>query len=701
MNLSKLFCRNVSCLLLTYVLVHITQIPALAHSPVNQEIARANSLNRAALAAVEARLKLADWRLDRLHTLEHDGNATWIEVARAEVAVNELRAKLQAANEFAKFLSRLRTTIQEVIPERDKLEKNAESSGHAFTFALPGSVRLVSWLQLADMPHHTAHNHLERRRAMHQNTVASAATTLTDAEVASARAAEFFVRLKAAKGVSATELRRKELELTVARADLSIASAVHQNLIAEGKWLEQAGRDLITWKSRPNASATFAPISHSVDKNLHAATVAVAIAESNAVGELRAAEAALRKQRLRLQGFENLQHKGFVRQSEMNEARHRLTEAESLVTALRGQRNLLIKAAKQFSPHRADRSEISTVSHQGNTTDSAERIQLAAISESLLKQTNAVRHLIALRREFLSAEAERATFAAQHGHHQELHRKLQRIGNTSAGAVRELEFTQIDAEFAQARAQAADERKTALRLEELRFVTQFKCQSNRNGRGLQSFVEANDLGLLQVAITPVKHSPTDTDLVPAAYWYDPINVIRSLVRKPIVAEREIRRFPPPVGEKRHVRAGHENWALPSFLGDGWNFGAWLFIPTETLAPGGPYVLDGRMTAVYKRSPYDAATILYDNPAFFDYLNAIPSPLDAPTVFPQGSRIDYREWSRRPGATLRSLPSYSRWYQNGIRRSNVPLQSLPRRRANSYGSPWYIPGAPTNFDFPRR
>ena len=51
---------------------------------------------------------------------------------------------------------------------------------------------------------------------------------------------------------------------------------------------------------------------------------------------------------------------------------------------------------------------------------------------------------------------------------------------------------------------------------------------------------------------------------------------------------------------------------------------------------------------------------------------------------------------RRSTTLAHVPDYSEYYAFGIRRTDFRAPPSKHGRATSYGGPWYLPGAPTNF-----
>ncbi len=662
---------------------------AVAETPALEDVRRAERQNSAALEALAARLDLAEWRLQQLQSLKRDGHATWLEVTCAEVYVKQLRAERRAAHEFAEFVADLREAVWQCAESDHAI---APSDGETVVmFHLPGSVRLVSWLDISQLPADEAKKQLAWRRQLVDGDVAAAARLLTDAEVQAAQNQDFVTRLQTVqdRGGSPTELRRAEMQLAAAQAEVELARVVHQNLQSEQQQLAELEESFAAQPAASiqaaaliNTNAASAPfVSHRDRGDLHEATARLAATEAEAAGRLRAAELLLRRQTLRLDGIKRLREQGFASPVEVETASKQHAAAQQLVEQTQSHRALLGHAAREFTTLNVADSETPADTNIGE------------LPAAFWQHAAAVRHLLDLRQSRVEASARQAAVGAEHAMHEALLEKLKRIGNDSAGGRRELEFAELDVQFDRAQIQAAAERETALRLEERRFALQFAAQLDSGRRNIAAFVEPRDVEIVTVAIAPRRKSPVDTELVPSAYWYDVVNTLRSFAGKPLVSERELRTFPPRNSANSRSALTSADWAWPALATVGSNFGAWLFLPTETLAVGGPSVLDGRVTATYKQSPFDAATILYANPAFADLLGRLPSVDDAPSVF-SGIGI---------GPSGCDGPIH--WYRNGIRWTlgiqrfyyDFPGVYVPRLRANGYGGPWYIPGSTTNFD----
>ena len=522
-----------------------------AETPALEEVHRAESQNSASLEAIGARLNLAEWRLEQLQSLQRDGHATWLEVTRAEVHVKQLRAERQAANDFAKFVAEVREAVRQHAQPDHEFE--ARTDTRAIMFSLPGSVRLISWLDISHLSVGEARKQLALRSQIVDHDVAAAAELLTESEVQAVQKQDFVARLKAIadRGGSQTELRRAEMQLAAAQAEVEFAKIVHQNLQSEQRRLAELDE---SFPARPIASIRTAAlvntaaangqfVSHQSTSGLRKATARVAAAEAEAVGGLRAAELLLRRQTLRLDGIKQLRGEGFASPVEFETASAQHAAAQQLVGQARGHRALLGHAAREFTTL--------NVADQEDLADT----KIGELSAEFLQHAGAVRHLLDLRQSRLEAAARQAAVDAEREMHEALLEKLTRTGNDSAGGRRELEFAELDVQFDRARMQAATERETALRLEERRFALQFAAQITNGRRNIAAFVEPRDVEIVTVAIAPRKKNLTDTDLVPSAYCYDVVNALRSFAEKPLVSQRELRTFPP-----RNLANHGKGWA---------------------------------------------------------------------------------------------------------------------------------------------
>lgn len=453
------------------------------------EIARAESVNQATLRVAEARLALENWKLGQLTSLRGRGHATWLEVARQQLLTDSLLhqrtaiAKLSAFNQS--LLRRLRLASESV---------NQHSAGHSpWSFApiklsAPGSVRLVGWIEPSQISE-------EIRSQLASPSEARSGRRIGDRELAFAKerlshAERRFDVYASRKPALPHHLREAELRRALARAEVElhqIACDQRSNEVEEHPTSVVDSRE-----STPDSGETSLPVggidnyfTSRASHHLMLATVRVAKSEACATGELQAAQITSQRFKLLLEAARELHAKGYATARELKDARAQLDSADRRVAELRRQYAELTESCHMIQgPLDGTASTVSVRpseswidSHAGGPAELVDDWPL-----SMVTNLQVVRHVLELRRSYLTSVAQRQAFLLKVAMLEEYCTKLkQSIANThdsyfSERSRRQLADLELRIQYNQARRQGAQERLGVLCAEERRFMEQCLAQ---------------------------------------------------------------------------------------------------------------------------------------------------------------------------------------------------------------------------------
>lgn len=214
---------------------------------------------------------------------------------------------------------------------------------------------------------------------------------------------------------------------------------------------------------------------------LQVATRNLLEAKVRAVGELRVAEVALKRQRIQLTALEQLFAKGCASERELAQARDNVRDADLLVERLASERLSRIKSFEIPSQLPAS-AGADCCGAPNETLD----IRPDALPPSLLANPASVQGLLELRGGRGTATAASEAIAAQLEFVKALLDRLTKAKIRSAGAEREIEHVRLDVEHSQALQLAAQERMQLLRLKEQQFVAMCLEQGSVEPLGQES-----------------------------------------------------------------------------------------------------------------------------------------------------------------------------------------------------------------------
>jgi hypothetical protein len=657
---------------------------ARAASPVADEIDRVTVVNQALLDVCSARMAREQWKLEKLELLRNRGHASWREVARQQVVVETVEAQRHAADQFAAYLAALRRRVERNGDQQEDHQPSTRAADFTPPIKLsqPGSVRLVAWFEADRMP--------ARVTAGHEVLVDPPAPAVDEStsefDMAKQQMADAEARVRGLTQIAdrpgiANELTRAKLDLAVAAAEFAWHKTQLQRQDARPergplrqptpRTNEQTDREDPPADATPVAIAAIAAdvsfVRHNSNAALRDATLRVAAAEAAAIGELRAAEIALKRKQLRRDAMLQLHAEGFASEREVDHTRDDVSTAEALVAQLADRRTRLAQSYEDLREANGNHGSAAEVRYRASSGSElpdrpaesyTDPIHTGEVPDTVLEHVWAVEHLIGLRQGRCAASARRVALDAEARMLEELRRKLAQTGLSGDSIRRELENLRLDVEDHQARSLAATERLTALRLEEARFVRQFLAQLNGGATG-----------------------PTEAEA-------PPFQSIRVVAADGAKARGNFQFVALTVPADRHTGGRPRRNYLESPA------------TVEDLA------ICDRLELTFQ---IPASCVWYSRYRS-RYPVSISGRIDCADHGPQLSsrcaRQRVRDGPRFDGPTLASIndlrrdclrirnPSYYDFYAFGKRRSD---RNPPRLRDWSYGTPpWYLPGYPTNF-----
>jgi hypothetical protein len=636
-------------------------VQSTGHAECLAEAARTDSVNRAALDVVGAKLELQRWRLDQLEALLERGHATWLEVARQKLVVDTLVKQQAAMTEFTSFNYALLQRLQATAPVAcDDAATSRDSSAAPIKLWVRGSVRLAGWIRRDQVP-------VELQTLLDTSAPANSTPDAVDQQLAAARdalsRAEIqYETLAQHDTVSPHWLRQAELQRRVAEAELRLCEIEDGFRKADEQDLPRASH-VAQQVTTDRADAVCVPANVLQDcltprsrRDLGLATLRVARLEENATGRLDAATLAVRRLEGRCQALDMLSDNGFADPAERAAARDQLARAQRQVAQLQEQHGELVESRVRLQQWLAEAG-------WAESSPQADTVQEAGPANSLdplgtddwpslaTMDVELLRHALELRRIYCEAVAAREALLLEIAILETYRDKLARCladepdteeavwrRNTadpalsvSVGTRRQLDDLRLEIRYHRAQLQAAHERLAILVAEERRFVSQCIAQQTAADRSA-TVTAASVVGLTHVA-------GLTSSLVAVSAPRDVAGGRLSYLESDYFAgPRSLRRcaFAP-------VLTDDLRFALNDY--DGW---AWYRGPR----------------AVFRSYTYFGGGIagtIRDGLA--EPLTCAPRPYDSKDAYPFG-----------------------------ILRSDLRRQQLPGQ------PPWYLPGSPTNFRY---
>lgn len=716
------FCLAVNLTFWTFVSAGQAKVVAI------HEIHLTQIEQEAALHVLDARLALARWNLEQLVLLRKEGHASWLEVARKQAAIDTLAAQRIAKRKTAKLVRAL--------GERAGQLRNSTGTGTSagtsrelpvIKLFLPGSLRLVGWLGAEQVCAKTRSLYLttlhevspkpgewQRHVGLAEESAAERENKIQ--ELAKIRGSERATR----------ELQHAKLEFTLAKAQLELSHImkqaqqkkrrrierllrVHNRSSVEGDGVETTDRNHSTLISAsPLTDSNTSYVTSDSDLALWLATLRVAAAEASRTGEVRVANLTLQRMRLRLQALEQLQDNGFATKSEVVKARKQLHAAEYTRQRLLEQSTrlnesyVLLRRASELKDieHDHNGQPVSSANLSGNSLNG--NWNLKSLPDSCFVSATVVRHLIELVRMADETEAASCALRAERKLLQDREEKLRKTHEfmsekqeqsdkaqaqndlrdlLRARRHREQETLHLEIQLTAAQLLAAKERLDIIRLEWQRFAHQLRHQLNDgsapsrqdvwftsldNDRQRAAAAAWSLVTLAINAIDPIGDQAFKVDL--PGDRYRRVGYVESLrtlqlasIRQPTKStlnymKSEIAYH--PTGQRRRSQIGYTT--LP-----------------QRLSRIGSCPTSHRIGNLLWPVPYGCERMNWLNSRYRLY-------------FP-----DHSVFCRR-STTLAHVPNYSEYYAFGIRRTDFRAPPSRHGRVTSFGGPWYMPGAPTNF-----
>lgn len=493
--------KGSSCLLLMAVLVGRM---ATASAPSSVDVTGLVYEQSQSLANVlEARLGLEQWYLKQLTTLQSNGHASWLEVARQQTAVASLRAQQDAHREFAKAVESVCRRTRQMPISQSLSDSAATVQPPVIKISLPGSVRLIGWLELDHASPELLAIYLNNMRTSH-----SAIDTDDDVDLAIERLASCEKLVRDLEAVSELEpdshdWQRAKLDLAVAGAELELARVTQRRQQSEAARLRQLTEFVkgvaTDDQQRSLGSALLATmdaphITHRSGLALCAATLRLAAEEKNQSGEFEVASVAFRRQSERKNIIDQLHEQGFASKAEVAAGQQRMLAAQSNLDRLRARQSSLETYCHVLL--RSDEHEATPLAFEESESTSLDHgWEIDSLPASFFVHREAVRYLLDLRHQRSRAEARHGALLAELQQCEALVGRLRAAEKKSMGSVNKLdsppdpwqvalaerrqkeqESAELEVQFKHAQRVAAEERLAAIRLEEDRFLHQLMLQ---------------------------------------------------------------------------------------------------------------------------------------------------------------------------------------------------------------------------------
>jgi len=438
----------------------------------------------AELRVSAARRDLAAWRRGQLAQLRERGHASWRELAEAELELDRSRARYAAADGLMARLTQLRGRFSQPDRRPSNLDGDAAPPSSTIRLSLPGSARIVCWVDARHLPPEGATAQLRLLRALHQADAQQEDLVAAAAAEACAVARSRVERLGKAALADATrpprDLARARLECAVALAEWDLARARQARRQREAGQLEAAASRFTATRQEPTSGAPgqfVQVVDHRVDPVLLRATLREAEAEAASDGLLAAAQVDGERAGLRQKALARLHQEGHASRQELDDARRQVAAARQWIDLLRTHQQLLTQARDHLgTPPTGPVLAAAAQPHAGHAGSPGPELPA-----SLLADESALRHLMALRRMNADQQAAAAELRSEARFRQSLLDRLATAGAASEAAAGERRMAELDLQYCRALEMAAEQRRRVLDLEAERFVRQVEVLGALNG----------------------------------------------------------------------------------------------------------------------------------------------------------------------------------------------------------------------------
>ncbi len=454
--------------------------PALASSW-DIEIQAVRRANQALHDLMAARLQLERFHLMQLQQLNHRGQATWIELARQEAQVGRLVVQREALARFCELVER-------VAGERERLGTIDSELATPLKLTLPGSIRLVGWIEPEDSPRIADHHPQFLAAGLAAGFVPPNDEPVHLATVRLQQAAARFREYDGSGAAPSGWPTHARLLHDVARAEWQLAvieAELNPDFGTGSGPALRAARHVVAGMADDGGSRFLHARSHA---DLQQATCAVAWAEARASGALKQAQLELQRWQDKASLIHELVDRGVATRSRQIELYRQVEQARERVEQQRAQMARRMEIAQQLEagrPGQPDRRPLA-MTGDGPTGDPWPR--------PILDHPARVWHLLELRRKYYELQGQRDAGLVDLEMRQEWLQRLQQARARSAksptivhqqdrlaasldlGEGRQVTSIETAIQLLEANILDAAEQMAVMTLEERRFMIQCQYQ---------------------------------------------------------------------------------------------------------------------------------------------------------------------------------------------------------------------------------
>lgn len=616
--------------------------PTMAETPlVLAELAANRAIADADLARAQAEQDLAQWKLDQLEMLRSRGHASWQEIAEQRVVVKKQAALTRAAEQYLAAVIKWQAGAADARLQRPIIDTES------IRLYLPGSIRLVGWVPAEQASNTLVSRQLQQLIAEHEQHSNIDLLSMASAVEQAEHAVEVYSRL-----ANTHHMQRANIKHRLAKAECDLAHArkekgtIFARRIALLRRLSPSSESS---SSIAQIGTTF--VDFSDDRELARLVRTMAVEESTSVEFV-----AWRKQQRhavssRIEKLEDLLHYEAANPLELEQARAQIAMIDESIN----------QSTSWLRMHQQIADEYDT---PNSNTVANEVVPLRpSVNTDGIPDATLVRHLLEQKWLSLQTEADCTAFKAQRDYLAERHTRLERI-EPSSRQPHELDHLRAEMQATSHLIEHLDRRIALLGSEHDRFLCQWKSQREDD----YQFVQAGDDNFFS------SEEVSAGKAFLAAVGFVGVLPKNAAAHAYLESPAILACLPDLVDRQQHSNLGHAGIGVSA---------SYDSLRRRTHSGIGNAANDS------SRLRREAMGLTY----------AIGLSRYAP--------FDLRQWNSdclvSPQDYLRSvtafesrIPSYSAEYAFGIRRLDSAWSSKYRRRANGYGSPWYLPGSPTNY-----
>lgn len=626
--------------------VSLASISSFAAVPlVTAERASNEAICHADFERTAAEMELAQWKLTQLEALQCRGHASWQEVAEQLVTVRAATARASAAKRLLQFLS------ESLACSNDPSSTPVDTE--SIPLYLPGSARLVGWIPAERASHQLVTRQLEDLTATHKSLLNIDFSPYVISIEKTERSLEAYSRSPS----DAHHLRRAKIQLRLAKAEYELVQARKVSAAIVARRIKLLRTSLAKLESsEPDLSiaqvgTTF--VDCTSDRELAELVITMANEETTAIRHLEWLEQRRQAATSRIAKLEELSKYPAADARELEQARADTAAIDGLIRNAATQIQMYKHVAGAYTARSLPVAE-------------DKRQENSAIATDWRGDAAIVRHMLQLQQIRLQTTTEAEIVEAHHSYLRERMTRLERIEPTPR-LTNELDDLRQNIKTTELRSKILLGQSALLEREKQRFLCQVRSQFGENFQLVQAadgeFLDRDELSAGAAAIAVVGIVGDYSRVFPkssAAHAYLESTTILGCVASLTMHSHSLA-----------AGVGRLATREPTYASLRANRQSSLW---KTPASGG------------LRSATDGITYPID---LFCY-----SPHELWKLYP-GYSVSTRDYLRSVSSFRTRIPSYSSEYAFGIRRLDVSPARY-RRRANSYGGPWYLPGSPTNF-----